>query len=363
MKIAYFLNTFPSINWGSQGTSHGIAHLIKKEYPNSELIPMGFPQLNKIRILRRFNEYLLMGAILRNDTNRVIKLLEKGGISSDVFKDITHICFNGEGAIHQKSGHVPRLMGLLYLAKTQGLPIAAINQTVDFPNPNSLAAKTVCHIYKNVDFLSVREPISLEKVHSMGLDRAVLIPDAAYGLPKLDSDTISSTCNSLGIKPPYICFSGSSKLKRNNHTLLMVKKILTWIKSEINLPIIFLANAKTDIWIAEKLKKEFEYTILQPPAIYTDAIAVIAQANLLIGGRQHPNIFAYDYKTPYLALEGNTHKNRGVAKLQNYPIEPLPWDCDERSFKKALETLEKTHIDFSPIKIADFDIFNTKGKS
>ncbi len=224
MKIAYFLNTFPSINWGSQGTSHGIAHLIKNEYPESELIPMGFPQLNKIRILRRLNEYFLMKAILKNDTKTVIKLLNQGGISSNVFKAITHICFNGEGAIHQKSGHIPRLMGLLYLAKTQGLPIAAINQTVDFPNPNSLAAKTVCHIYKNVDFLSVREPISLEKVHSMGLEKAVLIPDAAYGLPKLDNKTIISKCKSLGIEPPYICFAGSSKLKRNDHSLMLVKK-------------------------------------------------------------------------------------------------------------------------------------------
>jgi len=304
-----------------------------------------------------------MNAILKNETKKVIHLLSKMGISSDIFDDFTHICFNGEGAIHQKSGHIPRLMGLLYLAKTKGLTIAAINQTVDFPNPQTLAAKTVRHIYSSVDFLSVREPISLEKVHTMGLEKAILIPDAAYGLPKLTQEEIELTCKKIGIDKPYVCFAGSSKLKRDQKSIGKVRRILKWLSQSTKLPIIFLANAKTDIWIANSLKDEFKYTILQPPAIYTDAIAIIAQASFLVGGRQHPNIFAYEYKTPYLALEGNTHKNRGVAKLQNYPIEPLPWDCDERSFKKALETLEKTHIDFSPIKIADFDIFNTKGKS
>jgi polysaccharide pyruvyl transferase WcaK-like protein len=363
MKIAYFVNSTNSINWGGQATSNGIAYLIKRQYPNANFVPMDFPKLSKIGIMRQTRDYFLMQAILKNDINKVKKILAKGGIPPDVFKDFTHICFNGEGAIHQKSGHIARLMGLLFLAKHQGLPVAAINQTIDFSNPNSLKAKTLCHVYKSVDFLSVREPVSLEEAYKMGLKKATLIPDAAYGLPKLSKEEIASKCKLLGFKPPYICFAGSSKLKRNGRSIKSVRKVLTWISSEIKLPIVFLANAKTDIWIAKKLQNEFNYTILQPPAIYSDAMAVISQANLLIGGRQHPNIFAYDYKVPYLPFEGNTHKNLGVSKLQNYPIEPLSWDCDKETFINALKLLKETKIDFKPITIDNFDIFGLQKDS
>lgn len=58
MKIAYFVNSFKSINWGGQATSSGIKKLVEENYPNSTFTPLDLPPfpLNKIRVFRTFWE-------------------------------------------------------------------------------------------------------------------------------------------------------------------------------------------------------------------------------------------------------------------------------------------------------------------
>ena len=54
MRIAYFINTFKSINWGGQATSNGIKYMLSKEYPNAEFCPLDLPALpfTKLKVLR-----------------------------------------------------------------------------------------------------------------------------------------------------------------------------------------------------------------------------------------------------------------------------------------------------------------------
>lgn len=66
MKIAYFINTFKSINWGGQATSNGIKYLLSKECLDAKF---------------------------------------------------THIYFNGERATHYTSECLIRFMGLLEVTK------------------------------------------------------------------------------------------------------------------------------------------------------------------------------------------------------------------------------------------------------
>ena len=66
IRIAYFLNTATSINWGSQATSAGIISLIKKQYPTAEVIPVNLPKLSKFKLSRKINDARLAKAILSN---------------------------------------------------------------------------------------------------------------------------------------------------------------------------------------------------------------------------------------------------------------------------------------------------------
>jgi len=82
----------------------------------------------------------------------------------------------------------------------------------------------------------------------------------------------------------------------------------------------------------------------------------------LIRGRQHPNIFAYIYKVPYIPLKGNTFKNEGVAKLQDYPLLPLSWDLKKEELVTAIETLKEQERLFPIITIDSFNILPSKDK-
>ena len=68
MKIAYFINTFNSINWGGQATSNAIQYMLSKQYPEAEFVPLDMPQLpfKKMKIFRKYYEQELIRAIMRN---------------------------------------------------------------------------------------------------------------------------------------------------------------------------------------------------------------------------------------------------------------------------------------------------------
>lgn len=367
MKIAYFINTFKSSNWGGQATSSGIQYLLNNQYPNAEFIPLDLPDLpfKKLKILRYYYEKSLLNAILKCDERGILYYLDKMNIKDDFFNNFTHICFNGEGAVHYKSGHLIRFLGLLYLAKLKGKYVASVNQTVDL-NANALLEKAVVLIYNSCDYVSVREPLSYNYLRSLGVDSCQLIPDAVYGLPDLSSEYITDVTNKYKLEVKnYITMTGSSFLERDLKSYKLFENIINYtIRSFGKTKIIFLSNAKTDLYLINKvLKKNVELkqyieVVDSEKASFDEAMALIASSKLLIGGRQHPNIFAFIYKTPYIALDGNTYKNLGVAKLQEYPIDPLPWTVSYNDFQsKVLFIFENEKAIFKDIKINSFKIF------
>ncbi len=359
MKIAYFINTFKSINWGGQATSTAIEYMLSKQYPEAEFMPLDMPRLpfKKIKIFRTYYEKKLILAIMQDQVKDVFYYLNKMNIPSTIFENFTHICFNGEGAIHAKSGHIVVFMGLLYIAKKQGKVVAAINQTIDLKH-NKRLELLIQKVYNTLDFVAVREPISLTYAKNIGISDVHLIPDAVYGLPELTDEMIDERISKFSLPKEYVAVTGSSILKRDSTSLAYMRKLIVMIQKYMDAPIVFMANAKTDIWLAHRLQKEFGFMIVEPPVKFMDAMAIIARSKILVGGRQHPNIFAYMYKIPFIPFKGNTFKNDGVVALQNYPIKPLRWDSNESEFKSSLEEIEKGIL-FNKIDIEDFSIFPT----
>ncbi|QGM26852.1 hypothetical protein GJD93_03710 [Acinetobacter towneri] len=366
LRIAYFINTLKSTNWGGQATSTGIQHLIAREYPEAEFVPIDLPDLpfKKLKLLRAYYEKKLLQALTHNDHKNILFFLKKMNIQENFFDGFTHVCFNGEGAVHYKSGHLIRFLGLLYLAKYKNKKVASINQTVDLNNQHKLD-KAVAQVYGLCDFISVREPISYHYLKSIGLNQVNLIPDAVYGLPKLSENEITSTLDKFGlVNQKFITMTGSSSLNRDAKSFHQMQKIIDLLVKSQHLPIVFLSNAKTDQYLIrqiidsdEQLAKNIQI-VTSAEAHFNEAIALISGSEILIGGRQHPNIFAFIYKTPYLPLDGNTFKNLGVAQLQDYSIEPLKWDCDADYFNSKLEqALSFSKEQFKDIVIQNFKIF------
>ena len=282
----------------------------------------------------------LAKAILNDDRLNVVKNLKRLNIDEKTFNGFDTVCFNGEGAIHSKSGHLLRLMGMLYEFKKRGAFVSALNQTVDLGD-NELLKKVVQKVYSMVDYLAVREPVSQRELQKLGLEPA-LIGDAAYALGKFSDEKIASLIPDLKLPSKFIVVTGSSYLKRNKKSIKMMDNLFSEIeKFYQGIPIYFMANAKTDIYLAHKLQSKYGYTIFAAPKEkYERAIAVIAKAHLVIGGRQHPNIFAAMQGVPFVPLAGNAHKMEGVIELLQYPINVLKWNETEK-FKIGFQELEQ----------------------
>ena len=362
MKVGLMgFSTEGTINWGSQATSDGMRYMLAKAYPEAEFIQTRLPQLpfKKIKLLRRYYENMLVKAVLSDDMKRVRHYLEKLNMHEDIFAGCSHICFNGEGMIHHLSGHIRVLMGLLYREKKAGRVVSVVNQTVDLGQHKELET-LLAKVYNTLDLIAVREPVSFDYVKKIGVEHVALIPDAVYGLPRMEESEIDRRVQKYHLPQRYITMTGSSALKRDRRSLEAIQRIALCLREHFDLPIVFMANAKTDIWLAHQLKKVYDITIVEPPVKYEDAIAVIARSELLAGGRQHPNIFAYIYRVPYLPFRGNTFKNEGVAKLQHYPLLPLSWSASKEEVTAAIRNIEEKKIDFEEIRIDAFDILRTK---
>ena len=340
MKIAYFVNSFNSINWGGQATSFGIKKLVNDNYPDSEFTPITLPSfpMKKIKIIRSFWEKKLAYAILEDNESKILFYLSKLNIKEPFFNEFDTVCFNGEGAIHSKSGHLIRLMGILVMFKKKGAYVSALNQTVDLGD-NILLKKLVKKVYSQVDFLAVREPVSQRELNSLDLYPEV-IGDAAYALDRLKKIEIEELVSDLELPKKFIVITGSSYLSRDKQSINLMEALICDIKRNYNsIPLYFLANTKTDIYLANKLISKFKYKIFASPEKYDKAMAVISKAYLVVGGRQHPNIFAAKYSVPFIPLKGNTHKMEGVVELLNYPINVLSWG-DSRSLKNEVDKIE-----------------------
>jgi len=355
MKIAYYLDTSTSVNWGGQATSAGIRHLVETCYPQAEFVPVRFRVLpfRHATFLRRFLNLAVLWAISHEKLALLVRLLDLYGVDRDIYERFDVVCFNGEGAIHERSGHLFRLLGSLYAFKRKGVRVYIVNQTVDV-DPDGLAAKLIKRVFPALDSVAVREPRSLTLLQSMGLD-AVLIGDAAYAMPTMPVEERSARFQRYGIERPFICVTASSSLRRDARSVDMVDRLLA-VLARLNVGMVFLANTKTDLYIAKELREKHDLRIIDyDMADYLDAVAIISMAALVVGGRQHPNIFAAKYEVPFVGLDGNTHKMRGVAELLNYPIAVFQWDFDEAALLAVARQAMAGEYDAAAIRVPRID--------
>lgn len=275
-------------------------HLAAINYPIADFEPIDFAPLplRWFPYLRVIPNLLLIYIIQKNNKKLLEKLLQWYGVNPEIYSKCDVVMFNGEGAIHSKSGHFFRLIASLYAFKLNGKIVSAMNQTVDIPE-KGIHATLLKLVFPKLDFVYTREPVSWELLNRLGINNTVL-GDAAYALPKLSSLEVDELVGRFNLSNAFIAITGSSALDRSKSSLNKISAIVCQI--------IFLANTKTDVYLAEKLKKQHRIRIISyKQAGYKDAMAIISKARILVGGRQHPNIFAAIYHTPFIAFDGNTH--------------------------------------------------------
>jgi polysaccharide pyruvyl transferase WcaK-like protein len=96
-------------------------------------------------------------------------------------------------------------------------------------------------------------------------------------------------------------------------------------------------------------------------------MAVIAKAYLVVGGRQHPNIFAAIHHIPFVPLQGNTHKMEGVVELLHYPLEVLAWEhiCNsmiQKVFERVEEKRNELYLEVTVPELKHICLSNQRGE-
>jgi len=351
MKVAYFVDNSDAVNWGGQVTSAGMRYLVETTYPQAQFCPLKFGSLpfRNATFLRSLLDAAVFWAIARRHHKLLIWLLDWYGVNPALYKQHDVVCFNGEGIIHEKSGHFFRSLGSLYAFKASGARVYALNQTIDL-NPAGKRASLLKLVYSQLDRVAVREPASLRQINALGIT-SDLVGDAAYALPRLTREQLAQRAARFRLPQNFIAVTASSSLKRDRRSVAIMDRLVTLLLT-LGHPLVFLANTKTDLYLARQLAARDDIRIIgYEDAGYQDAIAIISQAVLLVGGRQHPNIFAAEYGVPFVGLAGNTHKMSGVSELLNYPIPVFSWSYDEAELREVLERVLAGHVDLSSVTV------------
>lgn len=341
MNISILNDTSKTSNWGCAATVHGLRNTLTAVFERDtissiELSPLPY---KKVKLLRNRAISSLAGCLEDSAhlPEELAARLRKLNFNLQDYQLPDRLILNGEGDIHTKSGHLMRLLGIAKLCKELGVKVSAVNQSVDL-DVDSRNARILSNVYSTLDFVSVREPVSLRLLQRIGVSDAVLIPDAAFSVEPANQDEKDEVISRLGLPEHYVCLTGSSAItKKSGDIFLMVYECL---RRMTGLPVVLLASTKTDKALANILQThDPSVTVMTDAYDYRSALAVIAEADLLVGGRFHPAIFAAREGTPVVPFKGNTHKMEGLMELLSYPVHPVDWralsDC-ELQIKRVL---------------------------
>lgn len=327
MYISILNDTSKTSNWGCAATVGGLRNALHEKYDQESITSIELQPLpyKKIKLLRNRSIGLLARCLEdpRHTTDQLAARLRQLNFDVQDYQLPDRLIFNGEGDIHTKSGHLMRLLGIAKLFKELGVRVSAVNQSVDL-EVSSRKASILAQVYNELDFVSVREPISLRLLQQIGVRGAELVPDAAFSVEPASQDERDEVKSSLELPDRYVCLTGSSDItKRSGSIFLNIYESLIRVSG---LPVVMMASTKTDKALGKILQaQDSSVTVMTDAYDHRSALAVIAGAELLVGGRFHPAIFAAREGTPIVPFRGNTHKMEGLMELLSYPVEPVDW--------------------------------------
>lgn len=268
------------------------------------------------------------------DLHRGAQEVQAGRILTDIaeiLRQCDAVLLNGENFIRPGAHKGRMLLFLAYLAKQVfGKPCLLTNHSVDLDEP--ALAEIVREVYPLLDEINFREDTSVEACASwMRPGSWKVIPDVAFAVPAAPlsewsalgcrADHFSAWPDSAaGFDPrvPYVTVCASSIYALPQHQRLDVVPAFTRLCRRLNEeigPVVLAAPCDVDAWIMRRVQAETKFPLLGLNLPVRQAIDVIGNAAVHVGGRWHPGIFAATGGTPLVTLSANTHKVHSLMKL------------------------------------------------
>ncbi len=243
-------------------------------------------------------------------------------------QDSDIVVVNGEGSLHGLSPYVLTLLYLIYISKVRFMKNVQIINHSCYPAENDLtpneklpAWELYQKVYREVDFIAIREPVSYDLLLNAGI-----------------KGVLSFDCLPLYIRENY-----EIKHKRSTDRIVLSGSV-AWQNADMKIfgdyinrlsklgyKVYVLTGARAFSSVDEQsftknLSKVCPYGWTKINAKSMDEwLDAISGAAVLVSGRFHHTIAASATGTPFILFESNTNKNRGIAKTLNAP-EPLRYD-------------------------------------
>lgn len=361
MKVFLFNDSTSQNNWGCRATTLGLLKLIEED--DHEII--GSMQLEKISTIQINNTTSILKGLLKK--NRLIYTFFRtlawnikriggyrmGFISS--FKDFDKysnlilsnkewkkefvqmkkadlILVNGEGSIYGDEQKGFFTLFVCWFVKTKlNKTCALVNHTLNLSNNNMEEIAKI--VYPMLDDVSFRERIS-EKNHKSICrnDIDLFVPDAAF-VHKVSPTNVLNTfmvnnkkkLSGLNIiEDNYVCILGSSVLGRPDDGNLFPKdQFLFLVESLLSkkYKVVMVASDTTDELPFKQISLSKNLPFFDASTDLESGIALLTNADCLIGGRWHPSILGSLGGTPSIMMSANTAKTKAFLNMFDLPDE------------------------------------------
>jgi polysaccharide pyruvyl transferase WcaK-like protein len=233
-------------------------------------------------------------------------------------------------------GLLPRSeLFLSYLIKARfGKPVILINHTADFSHPelNRMAEA----VYPILDDVTYRDQISADLCRSRwsgryAADTAFLFEPAERG----DWVRFAARPTYFDVWPdeasfdpaqPYICVGGSSLYAFETPPRGIIqgfKELVSHLKRVYSGQVILTASDGKDQNIFRPVAKALQMPLIGLSTPVQQAVDIIGNAQVYIGGRWHPSIFALRGGTPVIPISSKTFKMQSLIQMAGLPTSPI----------------------------------------
>lgn len=330
-------------HWGCSGTSLAIHDQLRLTWPAVVSIPIyktnnlgGLPEASAdFDSAERFQAFAVQYPGL------VDKLSGAGAVY-----------INGEGTLHDLSAQSVGLLYLAYIAKAHlSRPVHIINHSC-YPATRDATEKPLAEaiytkVYQQMDTVALREPVSVDVLAALGVpsrqafDCLPLFIDKYYAASKVPGSDANATGSATR---KTVVFAGS--VAWDAPIVKSVKAVIKRLAADhYTVQVLMGARANPasdDLQFVDALGDVFGPSVqLLNAGSELAWLRVIDAADLLISGRFHHSVAAAFVATPFIVMDSNTPKIKGLLDMlavDNY-LDPKPAALADRLYRAAVNTL------------------------
>ena len=226
-----------------------------------------------------------------------------------------------------------------WVAKTHfHLPVCIVNHCVD-PN-NSDAVEIIKNVYPLLDRVIVRDPLSLKKLVSYGINNAEYAPDALFSYKGADVwEPSESIMSQIDFSKPFILVGDSSGIKNaysevSWNVQLFFKSLIERLQHIVPQVVFVDGYSGSNEDINQLIVDTGLGRISLKNCSYQELYEVMKRAEIFVSGRWHASILCLLAGTPILLYGADSHKTKSLYSIVDYPYQffeaiSLPVHIDE----------------------------------